>query len=182
MVHRDTQRPSLIKNHPGVVTVSIIAAVLVHALTTLTGWIPNIWERLILGEPSIALDIYLGAGAAAAIVAGFAGVVVVYGLTATGSRFRQLRIQAGDSLGRNWTSASVVGFAATGLCLAAAILHSLGLAWLAPWLLELSLLLLLHGTWRIIWLLRELMVVAEREDAAAERQLAQKVFTPSDFR
>lgn len=159
---------SLLQDHPIVVTSLALVLVIIHWSLVTFGPLENTWEPL-LRSPDGGIAIYLGSASAAAIVAGFAGVVVVFGLTAGGSRFRQLRLEGSESLTRNWTSASISGFAAAGLSLAAAVISSIDLGWISPWLFEASMLLLIHGTVRIIWLLRALMGVVYAEDAAADR-------------
>ena len=72
-------------------------------------------------EDSVTVTLFLGTAAAAAILAGFAGVAVVFGLTADGDRVSVFRLEAGKSLRGTWTSTSLAGFAAAGLSLGAAI-------------------------------------------------------------
>jgi hypothetical protein len=170
-----------IQDHPGIVTWTVVSLVVLHAIATGLSWVPNVWQKFLAQEASNVLAIYLGASASAAIVAGFAGVVVIYGLTAPGDRFRRLRLHAGDTLGDNWTSTSVVGFIATGSCLLAAILHAVGAEVVGPWLLELSILLLVHGTIRIIWLLQALMGTSSAQDREDQRRDEEIDMRPSDF-
>lgn len=141
----------LAQDHPKVITALLIVAVLVHAILTFYGLIDNTWASFL--ESGSTISVYLAACSVAAIVAGFAGVVVTFGLTASGERFRVLRASAGKHLGDNWASTSISGFTAAGLGLLAAILDASGLAYLGPWIFELSLLILIHGTVRVIWLL-----------------------------
>lgn len=170
----------IVQDHPIVITISAFVLVLVHLILALVGAIPNPWLSL-QGTKDAGIAIYLGAASAAAIVAGFAGVVVIFGLTANSSRFRELRLKSGDSLSRNWTSASVSGFAAAGLSLFAAILAGLQFQIASPWIFEWSILLLVHGTLRIMWLLRSLMTVVATDDAAAERKSKTRSYTPDSF-
>lgn len=171
---------ALIQDHPALVSLLAFLLVAFHLVLAVLGRIPNTWAPL-TASADVGISIYLGAASAAAIVAGFAGVVVVFGLTASGVRFRQLRLRGAASLSRNWTSASVSGFAAAGLSLAAAVLASLGAGQWSPWFFEWSMLLLLHGTVRIIWLLRALMAVVQTEDQAADRASRQQTVSTSDF-
>lgn len=170
----------LIQDHPALVSLTAFIVVAAHATLVVLEKLPNSWEPL-TKTVDVGISIYLGAASAAAIVAGFAGVVVVFGLTATGVRFRQLRLQGAASLSRNWTSASVSGFAAAGLSLAAAVLAGVGANDWSPWLFEWSMLLLLHGTVRIIWLLRSLMDVVHTEDQAADRSANEQSVSSKDF-
>lgn len=171
----------LLQDHPIVITCLAFVAVAVHWSLVTFGRLENTWGPLLTSTDS-GIAIYLGSASAAAIVAGFAGVVVVFGLTAGGSRFRQLRLEGSGSLTRNWTSASISGFAAAGLSLAAAVLSGIDLGVISPWLFEWSMLLLIHGTVRIMWLLRALMGVVYAEDAAADRASKTKpTMTRGDF-
>lgn len=58
----------------------------------------------------------------------------------------------------------LAGFAAAGLSLGAAITVVNGPDVAAPWLFELSLLLMAHWALRTVWILRELIVVVRNED------------------
>lgn len=157
------------QDNPWIITLFTLLLVTTHFfLVHFKVWTDS-WATL-LASPDRGMAIYLGAASASAIVAGFAGVVVVFGLTATGEKFRNLRLDAGKSLGSNWTSSSVSGFSAAGIALAAAIAAATGQFFWSPWLLEWSLLLLLHGTIRIIWLLRILMSIVAAQDAADVRE------------
>lgn len=158
----------LTQDHPRAITILLVGAVLAHALLTFYDYIDNTWASFLQSESRIS--VYLAACSVAAIVAGFAGVVVTFGLTAKGERFRTLRASAGKHLGDNWASTSISGFSAAGLGLLAAILDASGLAYLGPWIFELSLLILIHGTVRIIWLLRNLAdITGSGDEEAVER-------------
>lgn len=158
----------LAQDHPKYITVALFVAVLAHAMLTFYGYIDNTWAGFLQSDSRIS--VYLAACSVAAIVAGFAGVVVTFGLTAQGKRFRVLRANAGKHLGDNWASTSISGFTAAGLGLLAAILDASGLELFGPWILELSLLILIHGTIRIIWLLRNLAdITGFRDEEAVER-------------
>lgn len=170
---------ALLQDHPKIVSITLLSLVVIHYLLTLWGVVPNTWEGLLTDESRIS--VYLAACTVAAIVAGFAGVVVTFGLTARGDRFRTLRVQAGRALGDNWTSTSISGFVAAGLSLAAAILDASGLGGVSPWLLELSLLILTHGTIRIVWLLRELADTMRIEDEDKLEDKQKKTVSKGDF-
>jgi len=146
----------------------IVALVGVHLYATWREWIPNVWEAL--SEPanqSQAQAIYLGMLGPAAIVAGFAGVVVVFGITASSERFKRFRAQAGRSLRRTWVSSSLSGFEAVALAVAAALLSVSGLTFIAPFAFEASLLLLLHGSIRLVWILSQMIGIVRADDVVA---------------
>lgn len=146
----------------------ILILVALHFIATLLGWTPNVWRAL--SEPSAqsqAQAIYLGVLQPAAIVAGFAGVVVVFGLTASSDRFKRFRAQAGRSLRRTWVSSSLSGFEAVALAVVAALLSVSGLMLVAPFAFEASLLLLLHGSIRLVWILSQMIGIVRADDVTA---------------
>lgn len=174
-----TKMKGLVKDRPKIVTVVLFCVVVLHIVLTYTGVISNTWETFLKNPDRI--DVYLAAGSVAAIVAGFAGVVVTFGLTAQGRRFQTLRVRAGKSLGDNWASTSISGFAAAGLGLLAAILDASGLQQFAPWFFELALLVLVHGTMRVIWLLRELADITGLDDQETVERSTRTKISPDSF-
>lgn len=171
---------AITQDRPWLITLLTFLFVAIHLILVHFKIWPDTWAPL-LSSADKGISIYLGAASSAAIVAGFAGVVVVFGLTASGEKFRYLRLEAGKSLGSNWTSSSVSGFSAAGISLAAALSTATGLFFWSPWLLEWSLLLLLHGTVRIIWLLRVLMRIVAAQDAADIRDANTVKIDPDYF-
>ncbi len=157
-----------LRGQPYWVDGGIIALVALHFYATFAEWIPNIWEALTDGaRQSQAQAIYLGILGPAAIVAGFAGVVVVFGITASSERFRRFRAQAGRSLRRTWVSSSLSGFEAVALSVTAALLSVSGLLLAAPFAFEASLLLLLHGSIRLVWILSQMIGIVRADDVVA---------------
>jgi hypothetical protein len=148
--------------------VDFIALVLVcaHATLTALGWIPNVWAVLQgAGRVEGAQSLYLGMLGPAAIVAGFAGVVVVFGLSAGSSRFTRFRARAGNSLKRTWVASTLAGFEAAGLCTAATVINWMDtVQWVAPFTFELALWLMLHGSGRLVWILSEMIGITRADD------------------
>ena len=173
---------SKVQDHPLYVSLSIFAAVAAQAALTWLGQLPNMWAGTLAQEDSVTVTLFLGTAAAAAILAGFAGVVVVFGLTADGDRFRVFRLEAGKSLRGKWTSTSLAGFAAAGLSPGAAIAVVNGPDVAAPWLFELSLLLMAHGALRTVWILRELIVVVRNEDMVWSKEKGTRQVNERTFR
>lgn len=160
-----------LRGQPFWVDGGIIVLVGLHLYATWREWVPNIWEAL--AEPtkqSQAQAIYLGLLGPAAIVAGFAGVVVVFGITASTDRFKRFRAQAGRSLRRTWVSSSLSGFEAVALAVAAALLSVSGMPFVAPFAFEASLLLLLHGSIRLVWILAQMIGIVRADDVVATDQ------------
>lgn len=172
----------VLKDHPFYVSLVIFAFVTAHTTITLLNIIPNIWTGVLAKNASVAVTLFLGTAAASAILAGFAGVVVVFGLTANGERFRIFRVESGQRLQSNWTSTSAAGFTAAGLSLASSILIVNGPAFLAPWVFEMSLFLMAHGALRTIWILRELVTVVRNEDLAWSKERLTRKITADSFK
>lgn len=96
---------SKVQDHPLYVSLSILAAVAAQAALTWMGQLPNLWAGTLAQEDSVTVTLFLGTAAAAAILAGFAGVVVVFGLTADGDRpsgWRRGRASGATGLRHRW--------------------------------------------------------------------------------
>lgn len=143
----------------------LLTLVCIHLFATSIGWIPDIWTALADPKKQIqAQDIYLGMLGPSAIIAGFAGVVVVFGLTASTERFKRFRVQAGRSLRRTWSSTSMSGFVSVALAVVAALCGIAELFWLAPYVFEACLLLFAHGAIRLVWILSQMIGIVRADD------------------
>jgi hypothetical protein len=126
------------------------------------GSIPRALGRTVKSEVLLALA--LGAAGVATMTAGFAGVVIIFGLSGGGPRFRKLRQAGGQRLLANWVSVVAVSFTAAFLAVA------VGVAALADWRQEavwgflFVCLLAAHGAARLVWLLTALAQVVKRTD------------------
>lgn len=159
----------VLTNQPRKVDVLIILFVVLHTVLSMKNAIPNIWELQQSPEKAASLEsLYIGALGAGAIVAGFAGVVVIFALSAPGERFRKLRVDGGTALLANWTSTSASGFLSSLMFLVAAIGSILWGHPLAPFFFELGFLLLAHGSIRLLWLLRQFAEVVRATDIDSE--------------
>lgn len=155
----------LMQDRPAVLSGLAAVLVLIHAILTRSALVPDMWTGLVKAERPDALALYLGVAGSASLIAGFSGVVIVFGLTAGGSRFQLFRARSGQALRSNWISTMAASFAAAGLSLAAAVANFVGAQWLAPWIVELALLLLLHSALRLLWLMKRLMNLVKTNDA-----------------
>lgn len=143
----------------------LLAIAVLHFAATWLEWVPNTWEALSAPyDQSLMQAVYLGMLGPAAIVAGFAGVVVVFGITASSERFKQFRAQAGRSLRRTWVASTLSGFEAVALAIAAALLSISGWTLAAAFSFEASLLLLLHGALRLVWILSQMIGIVRADD------------------
>jgi hypothetical protein len=120
--------------------------------------------------------LFLGAAGAAAMVAGFAGIIVVFALGSGSERFRTFRVQGSSPLRANWTSCMVAGLSSGLLAIISSIL-TLSERHFWGWTFELSLLLLAHAALRLVWMLRVLARIVDAEDRdvlEAEEQVSLK--------
>lgn len=170
------------QDHPWSVNLALLVVVLIQAVPSAFGWIPNIWTGMINADPALSTSIYLGFVGAASIVAGFAGVVVVFGLSGSSPKFRQFRLVGGRALAQNWTSTIASGFTAAGLSLVSALLTIADVSALAPWFFELAILLLVHGSIRLIWLMRGLVGAVTADDVLKEREASVKPASEAPWR
>ncbi|WP_280300844.1 hypothetical protein [Nocardia neocaledoniensis] len=161
----------IISEWPGAVTTAI--SVLVLAQATIAHFLDWPWFLPARGEKvetSVVTSVYLGVASVGAIYAGFAGVIIVFGLTPSSNLFRTFRIQAGDRMVSNWISIVSSAFVAAGTSLAAAFLEANGQRFLASFLFELGVLLLLHSSLRSIWVMRILLILVRADDTSAQQR------------
>lgn len=163
-----------LQDDPRSVTLALTVLVALHGIVG-HFWVHAISPGHVLSRSATAGDVsvlFLGGATVAAMVAGLAGVVVVFALSSPGKRVRTFRLEGGGSLLANWTSAVAVSFTAAGLSLLASYLRlARDRGW--GWTFELALLLLLHGALRLLWLLRKLALIVSADDKiAAEEQSA----------
>jgi len=165
---------SYLVDHPSAVTLAIFILVLAHLIVAT--WISQVAPPALFVNvaakalPAAVSSLAVGVASVAAMVGGFAGVVVVFGLSSDDERFRQVRLKASTSLRRNWMSVVTTPlFAAFGSMLAAT-LATAGFIPAALWLLELCTLLAAHGALRLVVLLSELVRVVHAADEAQKTQ------------
>lgn len=156
-------------DHPRGTNLMIGGFVFAHFALALLWATANFWTE-VLPEGSQPVAIALALVSAGALLAGFAGVVVVFGLQNTSERFRRLRRQGGAELTQNWSSMSSSGFWTMGLAIASALAFSAQQPFAGAAFLEAALLILSHGSIRLIWMLRRLIEVVSTEDHVADRR------------
>lgn len=159
----------LLKDMPSLVTGLVVGIIVVQVVLVRTGVIPYWLEGL--RKSNEANDLYLAMLSAAALQAGFAGVVVVFGLSSQPRAFRSLRNSAGQSLVNNWMSISYSGFLSAGCALTAALINTLGDKWFSPWFFEASILFCAHGVIRLLWLFKQLIgIVGDVDSKEAQKE------------
>lgn len=156
-------------DHPFWVALALMVGVAGHAVLSLPWrWLDPYKSLVVDANTDTAVTLYLGAAAAAAIVAGFAGVVIVFTIGSEVRRVRAFRFRSGKPLQRAWMAVVAEPFAATLLGLVAAMAQLTSGRRVAPWLFELGLVLLVHGAILLLWLLRELVEIVYAEDVEAD--------------
>lgn len=160
---------AFIKDDPGKVNLALCVIVLLHWLLDALPDFPHIWHGLIEASVDQQSSIFLAILSVSAMVAGFAGVVVVFGLS-TVDILRKLRASAGKALTRNWISVSNAGFLGTGLALIAVLVLYSPLKHAAVWFFELAILICLNGILRLLWLLKSLIKLVQADDIKKEQE------------
>lgn len=134
-------------------------------------------QLLAASTPEALLAIALGVAGLAALVGGFAGVVIVFGVGTEHPRFRLLRQRGGGPLAANWISVVVDALLSAFMAITAAVTIAAGQGRAGLWLAEVALLLAAHGSIRLVWLLSQLVRVVGAHDA--DEAVQQRV-VPSD--
>lgn len=177
---------SIFVDHPGVVTAAIMSLVAVQYTLSLIASPSFSPGYLLLNSASsdtanAAMQIALGTAAVSAMVGGFAGVVVVFGLSSDDERFREVRQKASSSLRRNWRSVVSTPLLAAFGAIVAAWLAAVSLEPSALWVLELCILLAAHGAVRLVVVLFELVKVVHAADEAYASAASNGEPDPDEF-
>jgi hypothetical protein len=161
---------AILRDWPGVTTGCLAGIVVVHSLVAKYANWPWMLKSYITETGASAVDsqvasaVYLGLSAIAAISAGFAGVIIVFGLTSESKVFRDFRRASGERLSVNWTSVIASAFLSSASSLAAALAQLLDRPFVANMLFEFGCLLLLHSAVRSVWVLRLLLRLVSVDD------------------
>ena len=161
-------------DYPFFVTVVLVLAVLGHFWLSQTLPSLNVALRLAEADPSNPREtlssLALGVAGVSAMVGGFAGVVVVFGLGTENDRFRLLRMHGGRRLRASWISVVLSSFAGAFLAVVAAVLVVAFGGEPGMWVMELCILLAAHGAIRLTVLLAGLAKIVDQEDIDATRE------------
>ncbi len=152
-------------DHSLAVAAVLTALVIAHGVSTIF-WRPlNPYKSLATdANTGTAVTLYLGAAAAAAIVAGFAGVVIVFTIGSEADRIQRFRFRSGPALHVAWMAIVAEPFAATLLGIIAAIVQITSGRPIAPWFFETGLVLLGHGALLLLKLLYEVVGIVHAHD------------------
>lgn len=161
----------VVQDHPGVVAATLGLLVVAHAvLAWHFTWLSPYKALVVANNLGTTVTIYLFTAAAAALVAGLAGVIIVFVISGQTPQVRQFRRDAGLPLRRMWISVVTEPFVAAFLSVIAAVTQTTAGAMVGPWLFELGLALLAHSAVRLVLLLRELVDIVAADDELVERE------------
>jgi hypothetical protein len=147
------------------VAVGLAGVVAAHAVSTIFwGWLNPYKSLAIDANTGTAVTLYLGAAAAAAIVAGFAGVVIVFTIGSEADRIQRFRVKSGKTLQVAWMAVVAEPFAATLFGVVAAMIQVTSGKHVAPWFFELGLAFLIHGALLLLKLLSEVVQIVHAQD------------------
>lgn len=160
-------------NYPLIVTGLICALVVAHFYAAqVWPWlnVPAALADTTAGDPQDTLmSLSIGVAGVSAMVGGFAGVVVVFGLGTENDRFRLLRRNGSRRLRANWVSVVLSSFTgAFGALISAVIVVAFG-AQPGMWVLEACLFITAHAAIRLTALLAGLAGIVDSTDDDAER-------------
>lgn len=179
VTYKAMQIKGFAQDFPLVVNTSFGFAVLAYWVATWKWHHVNIpWLLDSVAEPDQVMTLHLGIAALAAMVAGFSGVVVIFGL-GDSTRLRRLRQSGGRRLHANWISVVAVSFAGAFLAVGCAGLALGGQPEPSLWIGLYALLLVGHGSVRLIWLLGALAQVTRGEDE--DRTRAENTVTSTEL-
>ena len=161
-------------NFPLALTILILALVIVHFLLAIVWPNLNVAAALAISDvtdPRSTLSaLALGVAAVAAMVGGFAGVVVVFGLGSENDRFRLLRTKGGRRLRASWISVVLSSFAAAFGAVVSSVIVVASSIESGLWVLEFCLLVAAHAAIRLTALLAALTQIVDAVDREADRK------------
>ena len=160
-----------VKDYPQWVSLIVAGVVAAHGFASWRwNWLSPYKALTRDDQVSTAVAIFAGTAGAAALVAGFAGVVLVFTIGAPGPRLRTFRYRGGGSLRRNWIVVVAEPFVSTLLGLVAAVTATTSGRPVAPWLFELAVALLAHAATRLVWILHELVQIVAVDDRLLDQK------------
>ncbi|MBT1666645.1 hypothetical protein [Curtobacterium flaccumfaciens] len=159
---------------PTIVTGLIVIFVAVQLLASLRWPELNVAHALATSDVadvrSALSSLALGVAGVSALVGGFAGVVVVFGLGTENDRFRLLRAKGGRRLRASWISVVLSSFASAFGAVIAAVTVVAFDPEVAMWILELCVIIAAHGAIRLTLLLAGLAKIVDSNDDATVTQ------------
>jgi hypothetical protein len=158
-----------LRDRPQVGLSVLLGLVVAHSVVSIwLRWL-NPYKSFEDPNSSNPITIYLGLASASAIIAGFAGVVLVFAVGSPAQRIRQFRTSAGEPLQRLWLTVVAEPFAATFISLLACVTQLTSGHLVAPWLMEAGFVLLGHSAMRLLWLLWAVVKIVAADDIEVTR-------------
>lgn len=161
-------------NYPLFATISLFSVVAVHFVTSQRWGILNIALKLAktsADDPEgILTSLALGVAGVSAMVGGFAGVVVIFGLGTENDRFRLLRTKGNQRLRANWISVVLSSFAGAFGAIAASVIVVGFNIQAGMWVLEVCALMAAHAAIRLTCLLAGLAKIVDGNDKEEEER------------
>ncbi|WP_128383022.1 hypothetical protein [Mycobacteroides abscessus] len=154
-----------IENKPIIITAFLVVATASYRVLVWRQILPPFLEHTLANtELSVSVAIALGLASVAAIAAGFAGAIIVFGISADSAIMRSFRAKTEHLLRPNWKSVIGSAFMSAILGLFCAYFLAADWIWLAAPALALGTLLLLHSIIRMIWLFGVLLSLVTTQD------------------
>lgn len=122
------------------------------------------------GNQSDLISLTVAFSTVTAMIAGFAGVVIVLGLSSENEKFRAFRVAAGNNLRRNWISIAQNTFSSSFVSIICLLLVILGHSVLSMWFLEIAFVVAFSSTLRLLYLLKALAILVSSEDSKREKE------------
>ncbi|QDM56387.1 RexB family abortive infection protein [Gordonia phage Sidious] len=161
----------ILEARPYVVTVAIVVLGIAEFVTAQRDWFTSAVGNLLRdASDGAGVAVALGMSSVAAIVAGFVGVIVVFGLGSDNAIIISFRHRTGSVMRSNWISVIGSSFASAILGFVGAILLAASSYQLAGAVLCVGMLLLCHAIIRTLWLFGVLMTVIATGDAREDRR------------
>ncbi|WP_206492732.1 hypothetical protein [Rhodococcus sp. KRD162] len=166
-----TKVRAVLEDRPFVITLLLLVAVSGHALAAHFRDIPAPVERLVReAGDGTGVSIALGLASVAAIAAGFAGAIIVFGISGDTAIMRQFRLKTARALRANWVSVIGSSFLSAVLSLIAAGFVAAQWYELSAPTLTFGLLLLIHSLLRMMWLFGVLLSLVTTQDQRDDRR------------
>lgn len=166
-----TRVRAILEDRPFFITLMMLLAIIVHAIVAELYDIPSPVECLLkeMGDEK-GVSVVLGLSAVAAIAAGFAGAIIVFGISGDSKIMRRFRLKTAHALRANWVSVIGSSFLSAVLSLIASSFIAVHWFELAAPIVAFGFLLLIHSLIRMMWLFGVLLNLVATQDHRDDRQ------------
>lgn len=149
---------------PGLINIFLLLFITINYILVSLGLCVDWVKEFFPQDSQVRLSLYTSLITAASLVATFSGVLVVFGLSQNTPPFRKARLAGGVGLAKNWVSISSSGFLSALLSLFCLLIYETSIGHIAPWIFITALLLLLHSSIRLLFLLKKLIDSVSAQD------------------